>query len=39
MQYTAYAIWGIAGLYLIIIMCIYSNVKLAIAVLRAAAAF
>lgn len=39
LQYTAYTIWGLSGLYLIIVFCLYSSIRKALAVLKASAAF
>ena len=39
MTYTSYALWGVAGLYLIILLCLYNRIRLGIAIVKATARF
>jgi hypothetical protein len=39
LEYTAYIIWGLSGIYVFIILCMYTNIRMSIAILRASASF
>jgi hypothetical protein len=39
LTYTAYGIWALSALYVIVVLCITTNIRVSIAVLKASASF